>query len=129
MLLFDYVFTAFILDIASVPFRFEFEKDKRSRKSTLLLIAIVAFVLIVAIIAVYNYYLFSSSYHHTTNARYAGVDKFGIKEIYPTKSNGDEWYMNMSDIVHDPRTSFTPSKPIITKINCLFIHVRHCSTS
>lgn len=88
------------------------EKDKRSKKSTLLLIAIVAFPLIVAIIAVYNHYLFSSSHHHATDARYAGVDKFGIKEIYPTKSNGDEWYMNMNDIIHDPRTSFTASKPI-----------------
>ena len=91
------------------------EKDKRSKKSTLLLIAIVTFALIVAIIAVQNHYLFSSSHHHTTDARYAGVDKFGIKEIYPTKSNGDEWYMNMNDIIHDPRASFTASKPTMIK--------------
>jgi hypothetical protein len=69
----------------------------------------------VAIIAFYNYYLFSSSHNHTTNGGYAGVDRFGIKEIYPTKSNGEEWYMSMSDIVHDPTTSFTASKPIIAK--------------
>jgi F5/8 type C domain/PKD domain len=36
----------------------------------------------------------------------AGVsmDKFGIKKIYPTKSGGEEWFMNMEDPVHDTRT-------------------------
>ena len=32
------------------------------------------------------------------------VDKFGIKKIYPTKSGGEEWYMNMQDPTHDSRT-------------------------
>ena len=27
----------------------------------------------------------------------AGFDKFGIKEIYPTKNGGEEWFMNMLD--------------------------------
>ncbi|MEW6604079.1 MAG: discoidin domain-containing protein, partial [Thermoproteota archaeon] len=27
----------------------------------------------------------------------AGTDKFGIKELYPTKSGGDEWFMDMND--------------------------------
>lgn len=30
-------------------------------------------------------------------------DKFGILEIYPTKHNGQEWYMNMTEPNHDPR--------------------------
>ena len=30
-----------------------------------------------------------------------GVDKFGIKEIYPTKPGGEEWLMNMQDPNHD----------------------------
>jgi F5/8 type C domain-containing protein/Big-like domain-containing protein len=37
-----------------------------------------------------------------------GVDKFGIKKIYPTKSVGgktEEWYMNMDNPTNDPRTS------------------------
>ena len=34
-----------------------------------------------------------------------GVDKFGIKEIYPTKPGGEEWFMNMQDPNHDKRTS------------------------
>jgi hypothetical protein len=35
----------------------------------------------------------------------SGVDKFGIKEIYPTKPVGEEWFMNMQDPNHDKRTS------------------------
>ena len=37
----------------------------------------------------------------------AGFDKFGIKEIYPTK-NGEEWFMKMLDPNNDPRTVNTP---------------------
>jgi hypothetical protein len=50
-----------------------------------------------AIILVYNFYLISP------NIRYAGLDKFGIKEIYPTKTGSEEWFMNMADPGHDPR--------------------------
>lgn len=32
------------------------------------------------------------------------VDKFGIKEIYYSKPGGEEWYINMNDPNHDPRT-------------------------
>ena len=38
----------------------------------------------------------------------AGFDKFGIKEIYPTKNGGEEWFMNMLDPNNDPRTVNTP---------------------
>jgi hypothetical protein len=31
-------------------------------------------------------------------------DPFGIKEIYQTKQGGEEWFMNMNDPNHDPRT-------------------------
>jgi hypothetical protein len=31
------------------------------------------------------------------------VDKFGIKEIYPTKSSGEEWFMNMLNPISDTR--------------------------
>ncbi|HZL23651.1 MAG TPA: metallophosphoesterase, partial [Nitrososphaeraceae archaeon] len=31
------------------------------------------------------------------------VDVFGIKKIYPTKSGGEEWFMNMDNIQVDPR--------------------------
>lgn len=38
----------------------------------------------------------------------AGFDKFGIKEIYPSKPGGEEWFMNMQDPNNDPRTVNTP---------------------
>ena len=31
------------------------------------------------------------------------VDKFGVKQIYPTKPGGEEWFMNMDNIKTDPR--------------------------
>jgi hypothetical protein len=40
----------------------------------------------------------------------SGVDKFGIREIYPTKSGGEEWFMNMQDPTSDPR--FDPQATI-----------------
>ena len=46
---------------------------------------------------IYNYYLTSPTTH------YAGVDKFAIKEIYPTKTGGEEWFMNMNDPGNDRR--------------------------
>ena len=42
-----------------------------------------------------------------------GVDKFGIKELYPTKPGGDEWFMNMDDPNVD-KDRFT-TKDAITK--------------
>jgi hypothetical protein len=39
------------------------------------------------------------------------VDKFGIKEIYPTKEGGRQWYINMdnpkSDGIFDPKSTLT----------------------
>jgi len=34
-----------------------------------------------------------------------GFDKFGIKEIYPTKIEGEQWFMNMQDPNHDKQTN------------------------
>jgi hypothetical protein len=31
------------------------------------------------------------------------VDKFGVKQIYPTEPGGEEWFMNMDNIKADPR--------------------------
>jgi hypothetical protein len=33
----------------------------------------------------------------TRNLSQKGVDKFGIKEMYPTKKGGREWYVNMTN--------------------------------
>jgi hypothetical protein len=59
------------------------------KKSALLRIGMIVFVITAAFTLIYNYYLISP--------RYSGVDKFGIKEIYPTKTGGEEWFMNMDD--------------------------------
>ena len=40
----------------------------------------------------------------------AGTDIFGIKKLYPTKSNGEEWYMNMNNPTSDSR--FNPQNTI-----------------
>ncbi|MGZ8890725.1 MAG: hypothetical protein ACXW0J_04915, partial [Nitrososphaeraceae archaeon] len=32
---------------------------------------------------------------------YSKYDKFGIEKIYPTKTGGEEWFMNMNNIYDD----------------------------
>ena len=44
-----------------------------------------------------------SSYSTSQNG--VGVDKFGIKEIYPTVKGGREWYINMTNPRDDPMFS------------------------
>ena len=39
--------------------------------------------------------------NHTIPAQY---DKFGILKIYPAKTGGEEWFMNMKDPNNDTRT-------------------------
>jgi hypothetical protein len=43
------------------------------------------------------------------------VDPFGIREIYPTAASGEQWFMNMNDITHDPRALFTTGNPALTR--------------
>jgi hypothetical protein len=38
------------------------------------------------------------------------LDKFGIKKLYPTKNNGEEWYLNMNNPTSDSR--FNPQNTI-----------------
>jgi hypothetical protein len=76
------------------------------KKSTLLRISVIMLVVIAGITVVYNYYLISPTYYPSTAptpAHYAGIDKFAIKEIYPTKTGGEEWFMNIDDPGNDPR--------------------------
>ena len=72
------------------------------KKSTLLLIGSVVFGVMVVIALFYNYYLISRSYHPITTTRYAGIDKFGIKEIYPTKTGGEHWSMILEPRLQHP---------------------------
>jgi len=41
------------------------------------------------------------------------LDKFGIKELYPTKANGEQWYFNMQNPTSDPQ--FNPNGVTLTK--------------
>ena len=42
-----------------------------------------------------------------------GADKFGIKEIYPKKAGGREWYVNMNDPRNDPIFSIGSNQGLI----------------
>ncbi|MDQ6723948.1 MAG: hypothetical protein M3Z01_06760, partial [Thermoproteota archaeon] len=42
-----------------------------------------------------------------------GIDKFGIKEIYPTKDGGREWFIDMDNPKKDPLFSITNNIPLI----------------
>ena len=52
------------------------------------------------------------------------MDKFGVKEIYPTKDDGREWFINMQNPKKDPLFSITSNNPIIRQNNdrSLFIN-------
>jgi Bacterial Ig domain len=41
--------------------------------------------------------------HVTPTPLPIGKDPFGVREIYQTKQGGEEWYMNMNNLISDPR--------------------------
>ena len=42
-----------------------------------------------------------SSDRYFNNNTNGGVDKFGIKEVYPTVTGGREWYVNMVTLLNE----------------------------
>ena len=48
-----------------------------------------------------------TSYALASNQNHAGYDKFGTREIYPTKEDGREWYVNMKNPMDDENFSVT----------------------
>jgi hypothetical protein len=60
---------------------------KRSQALSAAIVAII--VSLIFIIIIFYYYNNEILRRHAT-----GVDKFGIREIYPTKPDGEEWFMN-----------------------------------
>ena len=50
---------------------------------------------------------------HKTTLSHGKVDKFGILEIYPTKVDGREWYLNMSNPMNDSMFSIGSDQNII----------------
>ena len=49
----------------------------------------------------------TKTYADVANQDQESFDKFGIREIYPTKENGREWYMNMENPKDDENFSIT----------------------
>jgi hypothetical protein len=49
---------------------------------------------------------------HKPTPSYNKVNKFGIKEIYPTKVGGREWYVNMNNPINDSIFSIGPDQSI-----------------
>ncbi|MGB0026549.1 MAG: hypothetical protein WBP64_06890 [Nitrososphaeraceae archaeon] len=58
--------------------------------------------------------LSSPSLHSSNNTASEAtmVDKFGVREIYPTKQLGREWYVNMTNPKNDTLLAFTFDAPI-----------------
>jgi hypothetical protein len=48
-----------------------------------------------------------TSYALASDQNHAGYDKFGTREIYPTKEDGREWYVNMKNPTDDENFSIT----------------------
>jgi hypothetical protein len=82
-----------------------------SRNKWIITSAVIGIIsLSIFIIIIFFYY--NNNNQNLYRPATTGVDKFGIREIYPTKSGGEEWFMNMQDPTSDLR--FDP-QAIITK--------------
>jgi hypothetical protein len=51
----------------------------------------------------------------STELESQAYDPFGIRKIYHTKSGGEEWFMNMEDLLGDPRVMNTEGENIKKK--------------
>ena len=49
------------------------------------------------------------------NDAFALVNIFGVQKLYPTATNGEEWYMNMSNSLHDPQ--FNPQVELVRNVD------------
>ena len=58
-------------------------------------IGIISLSIFIIVILFYYYNNRNQNLYRPASAIAAGVDKFGIREIYPTKSWGEEWFMNI----------------------------------
>ena len=51
----------------------------------------------------------------TTELESQNYDPFGIRKIYHTRSGGEEWFMNMDELLGDPRVMNTEGENIQKK--------------
>lgn len=81
-----------------------------NRRSLLLSIIIIILAITATIVIAYYYIvgnILTPKYVHNV-----GVNKFRIKEIYPTKQGGREWYINMDNPKADPIFTIVSNIPI-----------------
>jgi hypothetical protein len=68
-----------------------------------------------------NFSIFLTFAQNTAQALFSNIsgtnDKFGITEIYPTKENGREWYLNMKNPLNDSLLSVTFDPNITRQID------------
>src|ERR671926_1394374 len=75
--------------------------DLINKARPLFIIIIIGIITIVVAIEIY-YYTYNRPQPPSITSG-VSVDRFGIRELYPTKKGGEEWFMNMDDPNHDPR--------------------------
>jgi hypothetical protein len=84
-----------------------------NRKYSRILTIIITFAIIATIIIIFIYYyypqiLFLPPHIHITTT---AIHNFKVKEIYPTKQNGREWFINLDDPtadgIFDPQSKLT----------------------
>ena len=69
-------------------------------------------IAIIFLVSIAIYFLYGIIVVHIKQSNFAGLDKFGIKEIYPTAPDGREWFVNMNDPKSDPLFLITNNPPI-----------------
>ncbi len=69
-------------------------------------------IVIVFLVSITVYFLYYIIVVPNKQASFTGLDKFGIKEIYPTVDGGREWFVNMADPKIDSLFSITGNIPI-----------------
>jgi hypothetical protein len=88
-------------------------------KSKLQLLAVGLGILVVAAIIYYYYNETTTKLQQKQNeiVQVSGIDKFGIKEVYPTQEGGREWYLNTDDPLNDNIFSITSNVPITKNLD------------
>ena len=75
--------------------------DLEIKTRPLFIIMIIGVITIVVATEIY-YYIYNRPQRPSIPIG-VSVDRFGIRELYPTKKGGEEWFMNMDDPNHDAR--------------------------
>ena len=87
---------------------------KHSWLFTIIIIIIITFAIITTIIIIFIYYYYPQILFlppHIPSTTTTAIHNFKVREIYPTKQNGREWFINLddptADRIFDPRSEIT----------------------